>query len=130
MATPEVIEHTLLLIDRACCLYEFNKPRGFSLVVMVCFQLSLKLKNTTCLALDKISECLGLTVMPEEIMAAEQFIVELLNFDIAFMTPFEASFVLLQNFLKVSSLGRGQIQQLKEIQFRILLGTFNQNPKS
>lgn len=119
---PEVLELTVLLLDRFCR-FQCIERRQFPLVVMVSLMLAIKMKGDGAISLPRVSEYLENKVDVLEVMSAELEVIQQLNYDLDMVTPYEGSVILLEKFLKSQAIDERHLyKDLKEIQKNILLG--------
>ncbi|CDS37322.1 G1:S specific cyclin D1 [Echinococcus multilocularis] len=85
---PEVLAHTVQLIDRYASLVETDK-RDYQLVGAACFFISSKLKETIPVSVDQIVRYTDFSITKQELFAKELLIVLTLRFDLTMITPID-----------------------------------------
>ncbi|KAL5969838.1 G1/S-specific cyclin-D2 [Taenia solium] len=83
---PEVLAHTVQLIDRYVSLADTDK-RDYQLVGAACFFISSKLKETIPVSVDQIVRYTDFSITKQELFAKELLIGLTLQFDLTMITP-------------------------------------------
>ncbi|VDM26059.1 unnamed protein product, partial [Hydatigera taeniaeformis] len=85
---PEVLAHTVQLIDRYVSLTDTDK-RDYQLVGAACFFISSKLKETIPVSVDQIVRYTDFSITKQELFAKELLIGLTLQFDLTMITPID-----------------------------------------
>ena len=117
------MDHSILLIDKVCSNSFVEKEMEFYLIGVACLMVSVKVKGDGTMKLEHVQSYLNNRVTSAEAMSYELFIIETLNYDLDFLTPFEISCQLLTNGLGICLPPESfHSQGLQDIHRSILLG--------